>query len=142
MVPGVCLSSLPSLLCEEGKKSPLGFTGDGGKGVGAGSVVHQDFSQGQMWQNVLNGGPPASKTNMCVPGHLMSTKVESHWPRTKYGCIDKETAAQRRGRIWQLSQSKSRAPEQSHHLQKARSFSGAFFQSRWVPFPFHTTCPC
>lgn len=40
-----------------------------------------------------NGGRPVSKTNMCVPGHLMSTKVESHWPSIKHGCIDKETEA-------------------------------------------------
>lgn len=64
MGPGVWLSSLPSLLCDKGKKSPLGFTGDGGEGVGASSVVHQDISQGWMRQNVQNGGHPVSKT--CV----------------------------------------------------------------------------
>ena len=48
MDPGVYLSSLPSLLCDKGKRLPMGFTGDGGEGVGASSVVHQDISQGRI----------------------------------------------------------------------------------------------
>lgn len=66
MGPGVCLSSLPSLLCEEGKKSPLGFTGNGGEGVGASSVVHQDISQGRMRQNVCRMEAVQSARQTCV----------------------------------------------------------------------------